>query len=318
MDCDLIRRVFCSMALAILVLGLIASINAAVAAESSVAVPEVTVIAPRPPSAEELAGEAVPKFIASHATPSIVIHQIMRWRNGICPIAHGLSPAFNLYVSARIVAVAATVGAPHQAAERCNHNVEILFTSEPQQVLDELVKKRGSHVLGFHYAQQTKKLATFRGPIQGWYVTSTRGDRGEEVVDEAVTLPVRRPGDGELVPAVPAGRLGTRLFTGQISAIVSAIIVVDSSKVSGHAIGPISDYLAMMILSQAQSPDTCGTLPSIIDLMASNCGDRAEPAQLTAGDIAFLRALYRMDLRENLSLEMSDIQNAMMREFNRH
>ena len=39
--------------------------------------------------------------------------------------------------------------------------------------------------------------------------------------------------------------------------------------------------------------------------------------QLTAGDIAFLRALYSTDLRENLSLETNDIQNAMMREFKR-
>jgi hypothetical protein len=117
---------------------------------------------------------------------------------------------------------------------------------------------------------------------------------------------------------VPAGRPGSRLFTGQMSAIVSAIVVVDSSKLSGHAIGPISDYLAMMILSQAQSPDTCGTLPSIIDLMATNCSGREEPTQLTAGDIAFLRALYAADLRENLSLATSDIQNAMMREFKSH
>ena len=75
---------------------------------------------------------------------------------------------------------------------------------------------------------------------------------------------------------------------------------------------------AMMILTHAQSPDTCGALPSIIDLMSANCGDREKPIQLTAGDIAFLRALYSMDLRENLSLETSDIQNGMMREFKRH
>lgn len=311
MDCDLVRQGFCSIAL---VFGTIASMDAAGAAESSV--PEVTVIAPRPPTAEELAGEAVPNFIASHATPSTVIHQIMRWRNGICPVASGLSPAFNAFVSARIVAVAAAVGAPRAADEKCKHNVEILFTSEPQQVLDELVKKHGGGMLGFHYAQQTKRLSAFKGPIQGWYVTSTRGDNGLEAVDAAVTLPVELPGQGYM-PPVPAGRLGSRLFTGQTSAIVSAIIVVDLSKVSGHAIGPISDFLAMMILSQARSPDTCGTLPSIVDLMASNCG-REEPAQLTAGDIAFLRALYSMDLRENLSLATGDIQNAMMRDFKRH
>jgi hypothetical protein len=43
-----------------------------------------------------------------------------------------------------------------------------------------------------------------------------------------------------------------------------------------------------------------------------------KPIQLTAADMAFLRALYSMDLRENLSLETSDIQNAMMREFKSH
>jgi hypothetical protein len=316
MDRDLIRLGFCSMALGILGLGPIASIDAAGAAESSVPVPEVTVIAPRPPTPEELAGEAVPNFIASHATPSTVIHQITRWRNHVCPVAQGLSAAFNAFVTARIAAVAATVGAPYDAAP-CKHNVEILFTAEPQQVLDQLVK-RDTRLLGFHYPQQTKKLTTFRGPIQGWYVTSTRGDAGAEAIDVAIPLPIDDPANIFTKGKVPPGRLGTRLATGQSSAIVSALIVVDTTKVTGYGVGSISDYLAMMILTHAQSPETCGALPSIIDLMSANCGDREKPIQLTAGDIAFLRALYSMDLRENLSLETSDIQNGMMREFKRH
>jgi hypothetical protein len=79
-----------------------------------------------------------------------------------------------------------------------------------------------------------------------------------------------------------------------------------------------SGFTIHIKLSRVQSPDSCGTLPSIIDLLSSNCGDRGKPTQLTAGDIAFLRALYRMDLRENLSLETGDIQNGMMREFKSH
>jgi hypothetical protein len=315
MGCDLIRRGFRSMALAILGIGPVASIDAAGAAESSVPVPEVTVVAPRPPTAEELAGEAVPNFIASHATPSTVIHQITRWRNRICPVVQGLSPAFNAFVTGRIAAVAATVGAPYDAPQ-CKHNIEILFTAEPQQLLDQLAK-RNPRLLGFHYPQQTKKLTTFRGPVQGWYVTSTRGDAGAEAIDEAIPLPIDDPQNIFTKGKVPPGRLGTRLATGQSSAIVSALIVVDTTKVTGLGVGSISDYLAMMILTHAQSPETCGALPSIIDLMASNCGGREQPTQLTAGDIAFLRALYSMDLRENLSLETSDIQNAMMREFKR-
>jgi hypothetical protein len=316
MVCDLIRRGFCPTALAILGFGSFASSDAACAAESSVPIPEVTVIAPRPPTPDELAGEAVPKFIATHATPSTVIHQMTRWRNRICPVAEGLSPAFNAFVTARIAAVAATVGAPYDTAP-CKHNVEILFTAEPQQVLDQLVK-RDTRLLGFHYPQQANKLTTFRGTIQGWYVTSTRNDVGAEAIDEAIPLPIDDPTNILTKGKVPPGRLGTRLATGLSSAIVSALIVVDVTKVSGHGVGSISDYLAMMILTRAQSPETCGALPSIVDLLSSSCGDRDKPLVLTAGDIAFLRALYSMDLRENLSLETSDIQNAMMREFKRH
>jgi hypothetical protein len=302
--------------LAILGFGAFASSSAAGAAESSVPIPEVTVIAPRPPTPDELAGEAVPTFIATHATPSTVIHQITRWRNRICPVAQGLSPAFNAFVTARIWAVAAAVGAPYDTAP-CKHNVQILFTAEPQQVLDQLVKK-DTRLLGFHYPQQIKRLTTFRGPIQGWYVTSTRNDVGAEAIDEALPLPIDDPTNILTKGTVPPGRLGTRLATGLSSAIVSALIVVDLTKVTGHGVGSISDYLAMMILTRAQSPETCGALPSIVDLLSSSCGDREKPLQLTAGDIAFLRALYSTDLRENLSLETSDIQNAMMREFQRH
>jgi hypothetical protein len=57
--------------------------------------------------------------------PSIAIHQLTRWKIGICPLTLGLSPAFNDFVLARIDAVADAVGAPHQSAAQCKHNVLI-------------------------------------------------------------------------------------------------------------------------------------------------------------------------------------------------
>jgi hypothetical protein len=113
----------------------------------------------------------------------------------------------------------------------------------------------------------------------------------------------------------PRGRLGTRLATGLNSFIVNVLIIADTKKVSGYTIGSISDYLAMLILSQTKSPDTCGNLPSILDLMASNCDEREKPDAVTAGDLAFLHALYAVDLREQLHLEQSDILSYMMKQF---
>jgi hypothetical protein len=275
--------------------------------------PEVAVTAPRPPTPQELAGEAVRNFIASHAVPSVAIHQLTRWRIGICPISLGLSSAFNEFVVARIDAVANAVGAPHQSAAQCKHNVLILFTNDPQGQLDAVMKK-GSALLGYHYSQQTKKLATFNRPIQGWYVTSTRNFKGVEAMDEPLQLPIT---NSRYWNRVPPGEPGSRLTNLRRSLIIQALVLVDTNKVRGLTIGSISDYLTMLILSQSESPDTCSQLPSILDLMASNCGDREKPTQVTAGDLAFLRALYLADLEQPLELEQSSIQNNMMRQFDR-
>jgi hypothetical protein len=42
------------------------------------ALPEVTVTAPRPPTPEELAGEAVSNFVHGHASPTAVTGQLTR------------------------------------------------------------------------------------------------------------------------------------------------------------------------------------------------------------------------------------------------
>jgi hypothetical protein len=114
---------------------------------------------------------------------------------------------------------------------------------------------------------------------------------------------------------MPPGRLGSRLTNGLSSLIVTALIVVDRTKVTGRAIGPIADYLAVLALSQARAPDRCGELPSIIDLLSADCSGREPPTALTAGDLAFLRGLYAADLEQPVVLERSDIQTKMLSEF---
>jgi hypothetical protein len=286
---------------------------------SSQDLPGVTVTAPRPPTPEELAGEAVPNFVMSHVTPSTVIGQLTRWRTGICPVTRGLSAAMNAFVTARILAVAAAVGAPHQTAASCKNNIDILFTLEPQQLLDALIKK-DSRLLGFHYPQQEKKLATVDRPIQGWYVTSTRNYAGLEIIDDALPFSLMDGSvamQGKIMNAgkVPPGIPGSRLTDLRTSQVVLALIVVDARKVEGMTIGSIADYLAMLALSQARSADTCSQLPSIMDLMASRCENDRKPDQMTAGDLAFLRALYSANMETVIEIESSSIENQMMREF---
>lgn len=301
---------------------LIWTVGSAAAEKETSPLPDITVTAPRPPTDAELAGEAVPNFIASHATPSALIGQLTRWRTPLCPHARGLDQAFNDFVTARIRAVARSVGAPVNDSSACKANMEILFTLEPQKLLTEAVKQ-DSRILGFHYPHDKKALMTFTRPIQGWYLTSTRNFRGVEILDDPMPLGAEEGGIGSPMgqlpgSKIPPGEPGSRLTNRISSQVVFAFIVVDANRIAGMTIGAISDYLSVLALSQSKTPDACGQLPSIIDMMASNCTRQEKVMQLTAGDIAFLKALYRTDLEQPLGLEKSDIQISMMRQFNGH
>jgi hypothetical protein len=271
----------------------------------STQLPNVTVTAPRNPTVQELAQESVPHFVLHHAKPAKMTEQLARWRNGICPIAIGLDVGYNEFVSRRLRAVAADVGAPTQQEGKCSYNVDIIFTNNPQGILDEVVKEKKSILLGFNYQHQEKKLATFNRPIQAWYVTATRGAGGDRQIDDAMSPP----------DSMPHGLLGSRLATGLSSEILHVLIIADTSKVVGDSIGSISDYIAVLALTLVPSLDNCDPLPSILDLMSVSCAERERADAITAGDLAFLKALYQTDLELVPSLERSNILNNMMHQF---
>jgi hypothetical protein len=95
---------------------------------------------------------------------------------------------------------------------------------------------------------------------------------------------------------------------------VSVIIVVNATKVAGYTIGSVADYIAMVTLSLVQSPDHCDPLPSILDLMSSSCSTREPPTGMTAGDLAFLRALYYHNTGLGRTLTRDEMKMNMMRQ----
>jgi hypothetical protein len=277
-------------------------------------VPSVTVTAPKPPTAQELAGESVSHFIAHHARVSPVLGKLTRWREGICPNTRGLDAGFDAYITARIRAVALEVGAPVQPADKCHANVSINFTTEPQKLMVEFAT-RDPGLLGFHYVSQTKKLTQVSHPIQGWYITNTRGFNGGSNTDQ--TVPISMWGSGDLLNAgtMPPCGMGSRIITICSSEISHALVVADTRKVVGYTVESIADYLAVMVLTMVESQDSCDPLPSILNLMASNCRDGEKPDSVTAGDLAYLKALYRTNLELVPEAEKSEILANMMQQF---
>jgi hypothetical protein len=66
---------------------------------------DVTVMAPTPPTDQELAGHSLEEFVLHHATTHYVntssTGDLARWRGGrqsICPLTEGLTPGYNAFV----------------------------------------------------------------------------------------------------------------------------------------------------------------------------------------------------------------------------
>ena len=109
--------------------------------------PDVSVKAPPAPSDQELAEAGLYQFIEHHATVHFVdtstAGNLARWRGGrqsICPLTVGLDPGYNAFVTARIRALAAYVGAPVQSDPQCKTNVQIIFSNDPQKRMDEVTQ----------------------------------------------------------------------------------------------------------------------------------------------------------------------------------
>jgi len=299
-------------------------VNAATSAE----IPAVTVTPPAPPTGPELAGDSLHQFIAHHATVRYVstgtTRNLARWRGGkqsICPLTVGLRPEDNAFVTARVRALAAYVGAPVQADPRCASNVRMIFTSSPRERMDDVINW-ATAAFGSRYSGGMRDLIAYRPDhaIQGFYLT-TRG--GSIVLNTDVALVGL-----DVLPIWPqiaekylgnSHALGTRLGggTGSGIGIGVVILVVDTTKIAGYALGTIADSLAMLSLSVAQSPDHCDPLPSVLDLMSSGCGTREKPTAITAGDLAFLKALYYLNTGLGPSLSRDMIQDNMTQQFAR-
>jgi hypothetical protein len=258
---------------------------------------EITVIAPRPPTTSEVAGDNIKIFINAHSKPKdSVTGTLSRWKEAVCVKTEGLPPAFEDYVSARIEAIAAAVKIPQEKRNPCRPNVHVIFTNEPQRFIDTLAEQN-PELLGYHYSAQLKKLKTIDRPIQAWHVTGLEAGASSVVLDSVWAPPLIAPS-------------ATRISNGVRSFILFTLVVVDGKKILGYPLGAISDYIAVLTLSQVRLIDHCGELPSILDLMATACA-REKSQSITAADLAYLRSLNTVGQEVAYSIQTKAIEFKM-------
>ena len=261
-------------------------------------------------------------FVQTYAAPTNTLQgQLARWNIAICPATTGLSPAFNKFVTARVKDVAAQVGVKVDDKSPCKTNLQIIVTPHPQVLMDA-VRKKAAWLLGSHFKAEEIELATVRHPIQAWYATATADRNGRPQMDDigglngeecTFTLP---PGlSGRASPLAPFDIYasscdsvsGSRVSDNFKSEFRVVTVVVDINKIADIEIGPVADYIAMLVLSQTKISNACLSLPSITNLFSSDCDTTRKAKELTAYDLAYLTGLYQMHIELNAGLAKSDL-----------
>jgi hypothetical protein len=257
---------------------------------------------------------AVQDFVQSYSPPAAVSGKIARWRMAACPVTVGLPESMNAFVTARVKAVASQVGAPVAAHGRCKLNIDIVFTLNPQMLLDQ-VRAQSSFLLGYHDDAQAGSVAHVAHPVQAWYTTQTADLNGHHTIDTkqihggVITIPTDY--GAAYLPEIPITQVtGMRMADGLRGELYHVIIVADLNAVGQDSIGPMADYIAMLALSQTESFDACRPAASIVNLMAPGC-DANRPKAITDFDLAYLRALYRIDPDSSAGTQRSDIAGRM-------
>jgi hypothetical protein len=275
---------------------------------------EPLVVTAKPlPLAGRALDRALDQFVGERAAPTRV-GRVARWRMPICPETIGLSDELNSEVTARILQVGAAIGAPARAKGTCLANIEIVFTPEPQHLMNR-VKNRLWILLGYHYASQTNSLATIRRPIQAWWVTGTRSDAS--TAGAAFQLGgVSAVGPGELaiddaMARAPSGSSSGPFDTSLASEFGNVLVVIDQSKVAGASTQAIADYAATLVFAEDTDLGACGALPSILDLYAGGGCDQRGPSGLTGSDLAYLEALYSTNIRVRAVIARNELADHM-------
>jgi len=280
---------------------------AASAARAQAPVDSVTVTAPK-----DAPNEVVQKFIQGVAAPSALSGKLTRWSRGICPVMDGLRPEAMRFILGRLKDNAARVGAPVDAQTGCKPNIEIVFTTAPQALMNN-VRRKNPGYLGYHRrARQANDLARVKHPIQAWYLTNARDNNGRRILEAPLATGLDGMDSMATLPNAVAVS-GSRVRDGLSSELYHVIIVADPLVLADREVGGLADYISMLALSQVAEQGRCQPLPSIIDMLLPGC---ASPVgEMSQSDLAFLRGLYRMPGDYGLSVQKAAVSEDVKRSF---
>ncbi len=230
--------------------------------------------------------------VAASETPAA------RWVDPVCPRVLGLTPEGARSAENVMRAIAIQAGA-QVAAEPCDSNIVVSFTANADAVVRE-IDRREPRRLSELDATDRRALLEGSAPIRWWHTSEVRNtsgsNGGQGRTSTAVSVPSTHDGSGagsDLAADVPTM---TRYSNSIIStyaqrSLLSATVIIDQNAVMGRRLSTLAAYAALVALAEIRPLDSAPA-GSILSLFSAP----VPPTRLTAQDIGFLRALYRMPL----------------------
>lgn len=199
-----------------------------------------------------------------------------RWNTPICFLAAGWGPEDLSSVLTRLAQISATAGAP-LAGKACTPNFVVVSTAEPDQVINAWYAKNKRLFGNASPLQIRHFLDSMRSrPVRTW--------RNIDVGRVATTR------FGHFVPS--NSHADPSPFSGNSPlGFLSVFEIIDASRTAGIDLRQLTDYVAMMGLSNIDIDVDVGDAPSILQLFSP----RSVALGLSNWDAAFLTALYQTD-----------------------
>jgi hypothetical protein len=283
-------------------LSLVAGLAFAAAATQNQVTEEVIVEGTRPEIEQR-----VYTFVTGVTHRGYAVKSLVRWNKPICPLVAGI-PADQGEFILRGISQAARHAGAKLAPEKCRPNFHVILTTDPDRVL-ELWRKRAPGVFGMEAPQKVRRILGKPRPVRVWYnvwdACADGVDTGTGIgADPDFGLQMSTPYGGGCLK-------DSRLVFSTVRAISSAIVLVDLDETRQIRLGPLTDYIAMVGLTDVNLDGDWGEEPTILRLFAAS-GD-ATSRKMTIWDRAFLNALYRTSQKDRQ--QRSEIARAMVNDF---
>jgi len=246
-------------------------------------------------------------FVKGVTHRDYAVESLVRWNKPICPLVAGV-PAHQGEFILRGISQAVRDAGVKLAPENCKPNFHVVLTPEPDQLLD-LWRKRAPKLYGMERPAKVRRILGKPRPVRVWY--NVWDICGEGVDTGTIIGADSNFGLSATTPYGTGCLKDSRLTFSSVKAISSVIVLVDLDDTKQTRLGPLTDYISMVGLTDVDLDGDWGDEPTILRLFAAS--DAATAQKLSIWDRAFLKALYTTSQTDRH--QRNEIARSMVNDF---